>query len=83
MFRLVRRRKLSSSLACYVKVIITLTFVLAWTRLLLSWKNFNFQKVIIEISYDPSLVDGLVSLVPSSVSLVDQVVNLVSSSIEP
>jgi hypothetical protein len=35
------------------------------------------------LSSDPSLVDGLVNPVPSSVSLVDQVVNLVSSSIEP
>jgi hypothetical protein len=35
------------------------------------------------ISSNPSLVDGLVTLVPSPVSLVDQVVNLVSSSIEP
>jgi hypothetical protein len=32
-----------------------------------------------KISSNPSLVDGLVNLVPSSVSLVDQVVNLVSS----
>jgi hypothetical protein len=36
-----------------------------------------------KISPNPSLVDGLVNLVPSPVSLVDQVVNLVSSSIEP
>jgi hypothetical protein len=36
-----------------------------------------------KLSSNPSLVDGLVNLVPSSVSLVDQVVNLVSSSIEP
>jgi hypothetical protein len=36
-----------------------------------------------KISFDPSLVDGLVNPVPSPVSLVDQVVNLVSSSIEP
>jgi hypothetical protein len=36
-----------------------------------------------KISSNPSLVDGLVNLVPSPVSLVDQVVNLVSSSIEP
>jgi hypothetical protein len=36
-----------------------------------------------KISDNPSLVDGLVNLVPSLVSLVDQVVNLVSSSIEP
>jgi hypothetical protein len=36
-----------------------------------------------KISPKPSLVDGMVNLVPSSVSLVDQVVNLVSSSIEP
>jgi hypothetical protein len=36
-----------------------------------------------KLSSDPSLVDGLVNPVPSSVSPVDQVVNLVSSSIEP
>jgi hypothetical protein len=36
-----------------------------------------------KLSFDPSLVDGLVNPVPSPVSLVDQVVNLVSSSIEP
>jgi hypothetical protein len=36
-----------------------------------------------KLSSDPSLVDGLVNLVPSPVSLIDQVVNLVSSSIEP
>jgi hypothetical protein len=36
-----------------------------------------------EISSNPSLVDGLVNLVPSSIILVDQVVNLVSSSVEP
>jgi hypothetical protein len=36
-----------------------------------------------KISSDPSLVDGLVNLVPSLVNPVDQVVNLVSSSIEP
>jgi hypothetical protein len=36
-----------------------------------------------KLSSDPSLVDGLVNPVPSSVSTVDQVVNLVSSSIEP
>jgi hypothetical protein len=36
-----------------------------------------------KLSSDPSLVDGLVNLVPSPVILVDQVVNLVSSSIEP
>jgi hypothetical protein len=35
------------------------------------------------ISPNPSLVDGMVNLVPSSVSPVDQVVNLVSSSVEP
>jgi hypothetical protein len=35
------------------------------------------------ISPNPSLVDGLVNLVPSLVSLVDQVVNLVSSLVEP
>jgi hypothetical protein len=36
-----------------------------------------------KFSSDPSLVDGLVNLVPSPASPVDQVVNLVSSSIEP
>jgi hypothetical protein len=36
-----------------------------------------------KLSFDPSLVDGLVNPVPSSVSPVDQVVNLVSASIEP
>jgi hypothetical protein len=36
-----------------------------------------------KLSPNPSLVDGLVNLVPSSVNLFDQVVNLVSSSIEP
>jgi hypothetical protein len=36
-----------------------------------------------KLSPNPSLVDGLVNLVPSPVNLVDQVVNLVSSSIEP
>jgi hypothetical protein len=36
-----------------------------------------------KLSSNPSLVDGLVNLVPSPVSLVDQVVNLVSSLIEP
>jgi hypothetical protein len=36
-----------------------------------------------KLSSDPSLVDGLVNPVPSSVSPVDQVVNLVSASIEP
>jgi hypothetical protein len=36
-----------------------------------------------KISFDPSLVDGLVNLVPSSVSPVDQVVNLFSALIEP
>ena len=35
------------------------------------------------ISPNPSLVDGLVNLVQSSVNPVDQVVNLVSSSVEP
>jgi hypothetical protein len=35
------------------------------------------------ISPNPSLVDGMVNLVPSLVSLVDQVLNLVSSSVEP
>jgi hypothetical protein len=36
-----------------------------------------------KLSFDPSLVDGLVNPVPYPVSPVDQVVNLVSSSIEP
>jgi hypothetical protein len=36
-----------------------------------------------KLSSDPSLVDGLVNPVPSSVSSVDQVVNIVSSSVEP
>jgi hypothetical protein len=36
-----------------------------------------------KLSSDPSLVDGLVNLVPSLVSPVDQMVNRVSSSIEP
>jgi hypothetical protein len=35
------------------------------------------------LSSNPSLVDGLVNLVPSPVIPVDQVVNLVSSLIEP
>jgi hypothetical protein len=37
----------------------------------------------LKISPDPSLVDGMVNLVPSPISSVDQVVNLVSSSVEP
>jgi hypothetical protein len=36
-----------------------------------------------KLSLEPSLVDGLVNLVPSPVSPIDQVVHLVSSSIEP
>jgi hypothetical protein len=36
-----------------------------------------------KISANPSLVDGMVNPVQSSVNLVDQVVNLVSSSVEP
>jgi hypothetical protein len=36
-----------------------------------------------KLSSDPSLVDGLVNSVPSSVIPVDQVVNLVSCLIEP
>ena len=35
------------------------------------------------ISPNPTLVDGMVNLVPSPFSSVDQVVNLVSSSVEP
>jgi hypothetical protein len=46
-------------------------------------ENLQLPKGYHKISSDPSLVDGLVNLVPSLVSLVDQVVNLVSSSIEP
>jgi hypothetical protein len=45
--RLVRRRQLSNFLVCYAKVIIILTFVLVWMRLLLFWKSFNFQLVIV------------------------------------
>jgi hypothetical protein len=81
--RLVRRRQLSNSLVCYAKVIIILTFVLAWTRLLLFWKKKKLPKGYRKLSPNPSLVDGLVNPIPSSVSLVDHVVNLVSSSIEP
>jgi hypothetical protein len=36
-----------------------------------------------KLSFEPSLVDGLVNPVPSPVNPVDQVLNLVSSSIEP
>jgi hypothetical protein len=36
-----------------------------------------------EISPNPSLINGMVNMVPSPVSLVDQVVNLVSSLVEP
>jgi hypothetical protein len=46
-------------------------------------EKLQLPKVYCKISSDPSLVDGLVNLVPSPVSPVDQVVNLVSSSIEP
>jgi hypothetical protein len=36
-----------------------------------------------KIPPNPSLVDGMVNMVPSSISQIDQVVNLVSSSVEP
>jgi hypothetical protein len=36
-----------------------------------------------KLSLNPSVVDGMINLVPPSVSLVDQVVNLVTSLIEP
>jgi hypothetical protein len=36
-----------------------------------------------KISHKPSLVDGLVNMVPSLVNLVDHVVNMVSSLVEP
>jgi hypothetical protein len=83
MLRLVRRRKLSSSLACYVKVIITLSFVPCMDEASSLLEKLQLPKGYHKISSDPSLVDGLVNPVPSLVSPVDQVVNLVSSSIEP
>jgi hypothetical protein len=46
-------------------------------------EKLQLPKSYHKISSDPSLVDGLVNLVPSPISPVDQVVNLVSSSIEP
>jgi hypothetical protein len=46
-------------------------------------EKLQLPKVYHNLSSDPSLVDGLVNLVPSPVILVYQVVNLVSSSIEP
>jgi hypothetical protein len=46
-------------------------------------KNIQLPIGYRKISPNPSLVDGLVNLVPSSINLVDQVVNLVSSSVEP
>jgi hypothetical protein len=84
MLRLVRRIELPNFFVCYAKVIITLTFSLIWMRLLIFWKRFNFQLVIIIISLsEPSLVDGLVNIFPSLIILVDQVVNMISSSVEP
>jgi hypothetical protein len=46
-------------------------------------EKFQLLKGYGKISLDPSLVDGLVNLIPSPVSPVDQMVNLVSSLIEP
>jgi hypothetical protein len=46
-------------------------------------EKLQLPKSYHKLSFNPSLVDGLVNPVPSPVSLVDQVVNLVSSSIEP
>jgi hypothetical protein len=46
-------------------------------------EKIQLPKGYCKLSSDPSLVDGLVNLVPSPVSPVHQVVNLVSSSIEP
>jgi hypothetical protein len=46
-------------------------------------EKLQLPKVYHKISPNPSLVDGLVNLVPSLVSPIDQVVNLVSSLIEP
>jgi hypothetical protein len=46
-------------------------------------EKLQLPKGYCKLSSDPSLVDGLVNPVPSSVSLADQVVNLVSSLVEP
>ena len=45
-------------------------------------EKLQLQNGYHKISPNPSLVDGLVNLVPSPVNPIDQVVNLVSSSIE-
>jgi hypothetical protein len=50
--------------------------------------SYILEKIQIPTSYHkayskPSLVDGLVNIVPSPVNLVDQVVNTVSSLVEP
>jgi hypothetical protein len=50
--------------------------------------SYLLEKIQLPTDYhnnppNPSLVDGMVNLVPSPVSPVDQVVNLVSSSVEP
>jgi hypothetical protein len=42
-----KKNRTSNFLVCYAKVIITLTFSLVWMRLLIFWKRFNFQLVII------------------------------------
>jgi hypothetical protein len=46
-------------------------------------ENLRLPTCYRKIPPNPSLVDGMVNLVPSPVSLVDQVVNLVSSLVEP
>jgi hypothetical protein len=50
--------------------------------------SYLLEKIQIPTSYHkispkPSLVDGMINLVPSPINPVDQVVNLVSSSVEP
>jgi hypothetical protein len=50
---------------------------------ILLWQITTPRSSISVVDLVPSLVDGLVNLVPSPVSPVDQVVNLVSSSVEP
>jgi hypothetical protein len=47
------------------------------------FEKLQLPKGYHDISPNPSLVDGLVNPVPSSISPVDQMVNLVSSLIEP
>jgi hypothetical protein len=47
------------------------------------FEKIQLPKGYRKLSFDPSLVYGMVNPVPSPVSPVDQVVNLVSSSIEP